>query len=100
MTSSLVENIMVGEFVRLKSDSKKTYTRGKFNQAIEIIKQYENDNFGTVNTDFSEAEKVCNMYVYILGEEIINNLETVKNNWDDDFTPELLEELKTELEAI
>ena len=40
------------------------------------------------------------MYVYILGEEIINNLETVKNNWDDDFTPELLEELKTELEAI
>lgn len=98
MTSSLVENIMIGEFVRLKADSKKTYTRGKFNQAI--IKQYENDNFGTVNTDFSEAEKVCNMYVYILGEEIINNLETVKNNWDDDFTPELLEELKTELEAI
>lgn len=69
-------------------------------QAIETIKQYENDNFGEVNTDFSEAEKVCNMYVYILGEEIINDLETVKNNWDDDFTPELLAELKTELENI
>jgi hypothetical protein len=52
---------------------------GIFN-AIEIIKDYELDNFGTVNTDFSEAEHVCNMYTYILGEELINGLNVIQNN--------------------
>jgi hypothetical protein len=46
---------------------------------INIIKEYENDNFGEVTTDFSEPEKVVNMYVYIIGQEIvadyINKLE-------------------------
>jgi len=48
---------------------------------IDTIKQYENDNFGEVNTDFSDPEKVVNMYVYIIGEEIVsdyrNQLEEV-----------------------
>jgi hypothetical protein len=39
---------------------------------INIIKEYENDNLGEVNTDFSEVEKVVNMYVYIIGEEIVS----------------------------
>ena len=38
---------------------------------IETIKEYEEFNFGEVNTDFSEPEKVVNMYVYIIGEEIV-----------------------------
>ena len=38
---------------------------------IEIIKEYEQFNFGEINTDFSEPEKVVNMYVYIIGEEIV-----------------------------
>ena len=71
---------------------------GIFN-AIETIKDYEQDNFGSVTTDLSEAEKVCNMYVYILGEEIINDLKVVRDNWDNDFTPELLIELLEELEG-
>jgi len=48
---------------------------------IDTIKQYENDNFGEVNTDFSDPEKIVNMYVYIIGEEIVsdyrNQLEEV-----------------------
>ena len=46
------------------------------NKAFDIIgfiKDYENDNFGEVYTDLSDAEKVVNMYVYIIGEELINN---------------------------
>ena len=39
---------------------------------INFIKEYENDNFGKVNTDFSDAEKVVNMYAYIIGEEIVS----------------------------
>ena len=38
---------------------------------IETIREYEEFNFGEVNTDFSEPEKVVNMYVYIVGEEIV-----------------------------
>ena len=40
---------------------------------IGFIKEYAEDNFGEVFTDLSDPEKVVNMYVYIIGEEIINN---------------------------
>lgn len=46
-------------------------------KAIEIVKEYEENNFGKVSTDFSEPEKVCNMYVYIVGEEILNSSKTM-----------------------
>ncbi len=48
---------------------------------INKIKEYEQDNFGQVTTDLSNPEKVVNMYVYIIGEDIVfeytNNLEQV-----------------------
>jgi len=37
---------------------------------INYIKEYEMDNFGEVYTDFSEAERVVNMYTYIIGEQL------------------------------
>jgi len=39
--------------------------------AIKIVKDYEQDNFGKVSTDLSDAEKVANMYVYIVGLDIV-----------------------------
>lgn len=42
-------------------------------EVIEIIREYEQDNFGEVNTDFSDPEKIVNMYTYIVGEEIVND---------------------------
>ena len=49
-------------------------------EVIEIIKEYENEHFGEVSTDFSDPEKVVNMYVYIVGEQFvydyINQLES------------------------
>ena len=44
--------------------------------AIETIKNYENDNFGQVSTDLSSSESVANMLAYILGEEILYNNDT------------------------
>ena len=44
---------------------------------IGDIKEYEEDNFGELYTDLSDVEKVVNMYVYIVGESI---LEDVINN--------------------
>ena len=39
-------------------------------ECIETIKEYEQDNFGEVSTDFSDPEKIVNMYAYIVGEQV------------------------------
>ena len=39
-------------------------------ECIRSIRDYELDNFGEVTTDFSEPEKVVNMYTYIVGEGV------------------------------
>jgi len=44
--------------------------------AIDKIKEYEQDNFGQVTTDLSCSESVANMLAYILGEEILFNNDT------------------------
>tara|TARA_A100001391_G_scaffold169056_1_gene129781 strand:+ start:159 stop:506 length:348 start_codon:yes stop_codon:yes gene_type:complete len=38
---------------------------------INYIKEYEQDNFGECTTDLSDPEKVVNMYVYIIGEQVV-----------------------------
>ena len=68
--------------------------------AIDTIKEYEEDNFGEVTTDLSSSEKVVNMLVYILGEEIINGLDTIQDNWDTALTPKLIKKLKKELNDL
>lgn len=72
---------------------------GIFN-AIDKIKEYETDNFGEVSTDLSSSEKVVNMLVYILGEEIINELDTITNNWDEEITPKLCKKIIKELKNL
>jgi hypothetical protein len=69
-------------------------------QAIEEIKQYENDNFGEVNTDFSSSEKVVNMYAYIKGEEILNSCKTISDNLNERLSAEQLAQIKSELEEL
>ena len=67
-------------------------------EAIEAIKEYEQFNFGEVTTDFSQPENVCNMLVYIAGEQALNNCDKITNNWDcvlsDELEGELLEEIE------
>jgi hypothetical protein len=58
--------------------------------AIEDIKQYENDVFGEVNTDFSSPENIVNMIVYIIGENELNNCY---NKLDIDYDSELTENI-------
>lgn len=66
-------------------------------EAIEEIKNYEQDNFGEVNTDLSNPEKVVNMLVYILGENILSESETLRDNWDDALDNEMISNIKEEL---
>ena len=46
-------------------------------EAIQICNQYEIDNFGETSNKYDNSESVVNMLVYIYGEELINDLETI-----------------------
>lgn len=71
-------------------------------EAIEKVKEYEEFNFGLVYTDLSDPVKVANMLIYIIGEEIIYDLniyDIVEALWDEDEEPEaitarIIEEVK------
>jgi hypothetical protein len=65
---------------------------------IDLIKEYEQSNFGEVITDFSSAEKVVNMAVYILGEEVLSVSKTLQNKWNNRLDDEDLEAIINELE--
>ncbi len=66
---------------------------------IETIREYEQSNFGEVLTDFSNPEKVANMYAYILGEEILSESEVYQqlaiedDILDEDDLKNLIEDL-------
>jgi len=69
---------------------------GIFN-AIEIIKEYEQDNFGEVTTDLSNSENVVNMYAYIQGEALLSEsftLQNVSGLLDQDDINAIIEELE------
>ena len=54
-----------------KLDGYKTSLDGVFG-AIELIKQYETDQFGEVHTALDDPEQVANMVEYIRGENLFN----------------------------
>ena len=62
-------------------DKAKKWLNNETLDIINIIKDYEQSNFGEVITDLSDAEKIVNMYVYMIGEEIVNDW---KENIDGD----------------
>lgn len=64
---------------------------------IDTIKEYEQDNFGEVNTDLSNPEAVVNMYAYIVGEEVLQDSETLHNKWDVRLSDDDLKQIQEEL---
>lgn len=64
--------------------------------AIEKIQKYEQMNFGEVNTNLGNSESVCNMLTYILGEEIIQDL----NIQGEKFTKKELKRIENELKEL
>ena len=60
---------------------------------IEYVQNYERDNFGETNTDIN-SESMLNMFVYILGEEILYSLNI---DFDGDLDSEKLGEIKEAL---
>lgn len=64
--------------------------------ALDIVYNYEKDNFGEHFTDFTDVEKVCNMLVYILGEQILNSLPCMSINWNDKIDQDFIDKLISE----
>jgi hypothetical protein len=69
-------------------------------KAIDQIQNYEKMNFGQINTDLANSERVANMYAYIKGEEILSNCEHLQSCWDNYLTENDLLIIKEELEAM
>ena len=67
-------------------------------EAIEYIKEYENDNFGEVSTKFDDPEKVVNMLAYIIGEEILRTSNHLNDKWDSRLNFDDAEIISKELE--
>ena len=54
--------------------------------AIELVQDYEKEQFGEIYTDLSDPEKLINMVYYIVGDEVIcemNEIEIFNNMWND-----------------
>lgn len=70
-------------------------------EAIELVQTYEKEQFGEVYTDLSDPEKLINMVYYIIGDEVIgemNEIEEFSDNWnelsDDETNAAIVEEMK------
>ena len=64
---------------------------GVFN-AISVIVKYETEEFGVVNTDFTNPCNVANMLYYIVGEEVLYDLFDECELWDEVQDDEATEE--------
>ena len=64
--------------------------------AIQTVKEYEQDNFGVVNTDFSNPCDILNMLWYIIGEEELCSMFEGCEEWDE-FWNEEIGEMETKV---
>jgi len=70
-------------------------------QAMHIIKEYEQSNFGEMTTDISEPEKVVNMLAYIIGEQVLSYSDHLSDNcWDRGLTVEDLQKIQNQISLI
>ena len=66
-------------------------------EMIDKVVQYEKLHFGEVMSDMSSPEKVVNMFVYIEGEEILQESEHLQEIWNDECNTEDYDKIIKEL---
>jgi len=54
-------------------------------EALEKVQTYEKNNFGEVDTDMSDPEKLINMLYYIIGEEVLYEMMDGIAEWNDNW---------------
>ena len=75
-------------------EAKQALTQFGVFDAIEKVQNYEQSNFEAVITELSDPEKLANMLYYIIGEEVISDLELT----DCDDVDEAIKLVKEALE--
>ena len=65
------------------NDAKKALNEIGVFDAIGVIVKYETEEFGVVNTDFTNPCNVANMLYYIVGEEVLYDLFDECELWDE-----------------
>ena len=83
-----------GYYVIGTYEAKQMLTEYGVFDAIEKVQNYEQSNFDAVITELSDPEKLANMLYYIIGEEVINDLELA----DCDDVDEAIKLVKEALE--
>lgn len=76
-------------------------------EAIELVQTYEKEQFGEVYTDLSKPENLINMVYYIIGDEVIsemnNSIWVFADNWNNRADKEnnafIVEDLKEKFVA-
>lgn len=70
---------------------------------IEYVKDYETDQFGTVNTNLSDPEDLASMVAYINMDKVLNELYNDLDldwngefcvNWDNELTDQQIDKIK------
>lgn len=61
-------------------------------EALDKVQAYEKDNFGELYTDLNDPEKLINMLYYIIGEEVLYEMMTGIEVWDDNWNNQADEE--------
>ena len=69
-------------------------------KAIRDIQEYEIAMFGETNTDVSDSEKVCNMWVYIEGEKILGEIKHLQKFYGSQILENDVENIIAELENL
>lgn len=69
-------------------------------EAIEKVQNYEKDNFGEIYTDISNPEKLANMLYYIIGEETLQELSTIEENWNSEIDKEIAKQIIEEINDL
>ena len=69
-------------------------------EAIGMVKDYEQSNFGEVSTDLSEPERVVNMLAYIIGEYVLAESDHLQDKWDVYLTADDLTKIAEDLECL
>ena len=88
-------------YIYYTDEAERALTQCNVWEALSIVREYEQSNFGKVYTDISDPCQLANMLWYIIGENLIYDIEElyeVEGLADDETNERLIEILKAELD--
>lgn len=75
----------------------KEFLKENFDELFEALEDYQ-ENIGQQYPDITNPEKMASLTVLYIADQVWNELETVKELWNDELTEEDLQQIKDELE--